>query len=149
MATISGGHKLAEKLREIAAGLSNGATLRVGFLERASYPSGKINVATVAAINEFGAASRGIPARPFFRNMVAAKSKEWPAAIAGLLVTTHYDATQTMELAGQAIAGQLRQSIVDTNSPPNASSTIAKKGAAKPLVDTGHLLQSVDYEVNS
>ena len=50
---------------------------------------------------------------------------------------------------GQGISGQLKQSIVDTNEPPLAASTIARKGFAKPLVDTGHMLQSVDYEVVS
>lgn len=81
--------------------------------------------------------------------MIAAKSKEWPAAIAGLLQTNGMDPVRALDVAGAAIAGQLRQSIVDTNSPPNAPSTIARKGHSKVLVDTGHMLQSIDHEVRS
>jgi hypothetical protein len=103
----------------------------------------------VAAVNEFGAPKAGIPPRPFFRGMIAAHKGEWPNAMAALLKENNYDAARVLQLTGEAIAGQLRQSIVDTNSPPNAPSTIARKGAAKPLVDTGHMLASIDYEVKA
>jgi len=146
MAKISGGEKLTAALRGIAEKASNAALVRVGFLENATYPDGK-SVALIAAIQEFGAPSVGIPPRPYFRHMIAAKSGEWPDAIAGLLKTNDYDAAKTLGQTGQAVSGQLRQSIVDTNSPPNAPSTVARKGSAKPLVDTGHMLASVDYEV--
>lgn len=148
MATIRGGDKLAAALADIARKLDNGGTLRVGFLEKATYPDGK-PVAMIAAINEYGAPAAGIPPRPFFRNMIAAKSGEWAPAIANLLPANGYDAVKVLDLAGAAIEGQLRQSIIDTNEPPNAPSTIAKKGFNKPLVDTGHLLKSVDHEVKT
>lgn len=148
MANMRGGENVARALRDIGEAISRPATLRVGFLEGATYPDGTL-VAMVAAIQEFGAPRAGIPPRPFFRNMIARKSPEWPAAIGALLVANRYDLTVTFQQAGQAIAGQLRQSIVDTNSPVLAESTVARKGFAKPLVDTGHMLQSVDFEVSS
>jgi hypothetical protein len=101
----------------------------------------------IAAIQEFGAPSRGIPPRPFFRNMIKAKSGEWPKAIAALLKANNYDARRTLMLTGEAIAGQLRQSIVDTNSPPLKPATIKRKGFAKPLIDTSVMINSIDYEV--
>jgi hypothetical protein len=175
MATISGGKALEQKLVELAAKLSKPGTLRVGFLENARYPSGQ-SVAFVAAIQEWGAPRAGIPPRSFFRSMVASKSREWPAAIAGLLKDNGYDATKALDLAGAAIAGQLRESIIATNAPPLSPITLmlrkwfpdhvgirgrdvgraARAVAAgestggvstKPLVWTGHLLQSVDHEV--
>lgn len=146
MATISGGDKLAAELAKLASQVSKAATVRVGFLEKATYPGGT-GVAFVAAIQEFGAPSRGIPPRPFFRNMIAMKSKEWPAAIGALLVANDYDASKALRLTGEAIKGQLAQSIRDTNSPPLAPSTIKRKGHAKPLIDTGVMFQSIDYEV--
>ena len=145
MATISGGDKLEFALARIAYELGSGATLRVGFLEGATYPDGQ-PVAAVAAWNEYGTAT--IPMRPFFRNMVAAKSKEWPEGIATQLRLTRYDVNLTLQRTGAAIRGQLQQSIRDTNSPPNAPYTIEKKGFNNPLLDTGHMLNSVDYEVN-
>jgi hypothetical protein len=146
MATISGGKKLEAALRDLARKVSSGGTLRVGFLEGATYPDGK-PVAMIAAIQEFGAPKAGIPPRPFFRNMIDAKSPEWPKAIAGLLKSNGMDSHKALQLAGEAIAGQLRQSIVDTNEPPLKPATIRRKGSEKPLVDTGHMLNSVDYEI--
>lgn len=148
MGAIKGGEKLAAALAKISAGVSKPATLSVGFLEGATYPDGT-SVPMVAAINEFGAPSRGIPPRPFFRNMVASKSPEWPKAVGDLLKANDYDAEKTLGHAGEDIKGQLQQSIVDTNAPPNAQSTIDAKGSSKPLVDTGHMLNSVDYSVKS
>lgn len=148
MATLTGGQKLEEKLRELAKNVSKKATLRVGFLEKAKYPDGK-PVAMIAVIQDFGAPSRGIPPRPFFRNMIAKYSKEWPWAIAQLLKDNDLDAEKALDLAGFAIAGQLRQSIQDTNSPPLAQSTIQRKGFSKPLIDTGHMYNSVDHDVET
>lgn len=79
--------------------------------------------------------------------MVAAKSPEWPEAIGRALVANNYDAEKTLRVAGEAIAGQLRQSIVDTNEPPLAESTKARKGHDKPLIDTSQMINSVDFEV--
>lgn len=146
MARMRGGEGVVKVLSEVARQVSRPATLRVGFLENATYPDGK-PVAMIAAIQEFGAPSVGIPPRPFFRNMIAAKQDEWGPAIADLIVEKDYDMTAALEVAGQAIAGQLRQSIIDTNSPPLAQSTIDRKGFDKPLVDTGHMLNSVDSQV--
>ena len=146
MARMRGGEGVVRVLSEIARQVSRPATLRVGFLENATYPDGT-PVALVAAVQEFGSPVNGIPPRPFFRNMIAAKQDEWGPAIADLIVDNDYDMTATLEVAGQAIAGQLRQSIIDTNAPPLAQSTVDRKGFDKPLVDTGHMLNSVDSQV--
>ena len=146
MAEVSGGGALVRKLAEIAKRVGAGGSVKVGFLAGATYPDGT-PVAAVAAIQDFGAPRAGIPPRPFFRNMVAAKKDEWPAAIEKNLVATGYDVNVTLARVGEGIAGQLRQSIVDTNEPPLKPATSRRKGFDKPLVDTGHLLASVDYAV--
>lgn len=146
MAVISGGSGLAAALAAIGRKLATQPTLRVGFLNGATYPDGT-SVPMVAAIQEFGAPSRGIPPRPFFRNMVAAHSHEWPAKLGQALQNAGMNPTQAMGQMGALISGELRQSIADTNDPPLAASTIKRKGFAKPLVDTGHMLGSIDFEV--
>jgi hypothetical protein len=148
MATIRGGQRFERLLRSIATSVSRPGTLRVGFLENATYPDGK-PVAMIAAIHNYGAPRAGIPARPFFSNMIAKKQGEWPAAIAGLLRANDYDAPRALDVAGAAIAGQLRQEIIDTNAPPLAPSTIRRKGFSKPLIDTSHMINSVDHEVRT
>jgi len=150
---LTGGAALEKKLEAIARGLSRAARVKVGFLEGAIYPDGT-SVPMVAAIQEFGAPAAGrkshpvvIPPRPFFRNMIAAKSKEWPKAMAVIARDHNYNADTVLRLMGEAIAGQLRESIINTNDPPNAPSTIAGKGFDSPLIDTSHMLDSVDFEV--
>jgi len=143
---LRGGDKLAARLAEIAKSAANAKTVKIGFLAGSSYPDGT-PVPLIAAINEFGAPSRGQPPRPFMRNMIAAKSPEWPDAIANLLKANDYDADKTLAQVGEAVAGQLRESITSLVDPPLAPSTIRAKGHGKPLIDTGHLLASVDYEV--
>jgi hypothetical protein len=144
--TLKGGEKVAAYLKTVADKVSRPATLRVGFLSGATYPDGT-PVAMIAAIDEFGAPSRGQPSRPFFRDMIAAKGPEWPEAIANLLKANNYDLHATLQQAGEAIAGQLRQSITNFNGAALAPSTIKKKGFDKQLVDTVQMLNSVDYEV--
>ena len=146
MASVRGGQKFERALTELAAKVAVPGTLRVGFLENARYPDGT-PVAMIAAINEYGAPSRGQVPRPFFRTMIAAKQAEWPKAIAGLLKANGMDALKALDLAGAVIAGQLRQSIIDLTSPPLAPSTIRRKQSSKPLIETGHMLNSVDHEV--
>src|SRR5260370_1264933 len=122
MATIKGGGKLEQALREIAEKVKHPAKLRVGFLAGATYPDGT-PVAMVAAIQDYGAPSRSIPPRPFFRNMVASKSKQWPADVAAAVKSSDYDAEAALALVGEHIRGQLQQAINDFNGAPLAAAT--------------------------
>lgn len=147
MAELRGGVKLQRALAELTAKLDTPGSVKIGFLAGARYPNGT-SVAMVAAIQEYGAPRAGIPSRPFFRNTIAAKQGEWPAAIAGLLKSTDYDTRRTLELIGEAIKGQIQQGIRDFVGVPLKPATIKHKGHAKQLVETGHMLNSVAYEVN-
>lgn len=170
MAKVKGGSKAANALRQMAIKIGRAKNVQVGFLAGATYPStprgslrkaykkrktavkgaaGGLPVAAVAAIQEFGAPRAGIPPRPFFRNMIRSKKKEWPNAIKNLLVLHNYDANKVLHLVGEAIAGQLQQSIIDLQVPPLKPATIARKGFAKPLIDTSHMLKSVAYKVKT
>lgn len=146
MVKLSGGDRLERALKEMSAKLTNAATVDVGFLEDATYPDGT-SVPMVAAIQEFGAPSRNIPPRPFFRGMINDKSPEWPEAVAELLKDNDFDARKTLELTGSAIKGQLQEAITEFDGVPLSPKTVARKGFDKQLVDTGHLLNSVDFAV--
>jgi hypothetical protein len=147
MAEVRGGAGIKARLEAISNGVRGGGALRVGFLENATYPNGT-PVAMIAAIQDFGAPNVNIPPRPFFRNMIAAKQKEWGPAIGQLLVDNDYDLQKALDIAGVAIGGQLRQSIIDTNAPPLSPVTIRRKGFDKPLIDTSVMINSIDHEVN-
>jgi hypothetical protein len=118
----------------------------------------------IAAIQNWGAPAVGIPPRPFFSNAIRAKKGEWPTAIRNLLKDNNYDALRTLQQTGEVIAGQIRQSIIETNDPPLKASTLRARGVApgmkydpekpatfgaKPLIDTGVLLNSVSYQVKA
>jgi hypothetical protein len=134
---------LARRLR-----VNDPVKVRAGFLEGRTYPDGT-PVALVAAIQDAGSPANNIPPRPFFRNMIADKGGEWPDALEKALEATDNDVERALGIVGEGIAGQLRQSIVDTNDPPNAPSTLRRKKGTKPLVDTGLMLASIDKEVVS
>lgn len=144
---IIGGDKLAPYLQGMAERLSKAKTVDVGFLAGATYPDGT-SVPTVAALNEFGVPSHNQPPRPFFRGMIAEKQGEWGPASAELLKANDYDTARILDQVGAAIAGQLRQSIVSFDGAPLAPSTVARKGFATPLIDTGVMSNSVDHRVN-
>jgi hypothetical protein len=143
---IRGGDKTQQYLNDIAKKLDKNETLRVGFLSRSTYPDGT-KVAMVAAIQNFGAPAAGIPARPFFTNMVTDKSPNWGKSLGNILVNNEYDVDKSLESMGAGIKGQLQTAIKTFSDVALADSTIEAKGFAKQLVDTGHMLNSVDYEV--
>lgn len=89
-----------------------------------------------------------IPSRPFFRQMLAEKSPQWGADMTEIMKSSDYDAKKTLSLMGERIAGQLKESITSMAEPPNASSTVRKKGFNNPLIASGHMQSSVDYEVD-
>jgi hypothetical protein len=146
VAVIRGGDRVDAYMANIARRIKRSGTLRVGFLEGATYPDGT-PVAMVAAIQNFGAPAMGIPPRPFFSNMIAEKSANWGPQLARILHNNGNDVDKSLELMGLGIGGQLVQAINDMNDPPLAPATIAGKGFEKPLIDTGHMRQSVDYEI--
>lgn len=170
--TLSGGDDLERKLEAISREFGKGGQLRVGFLEGATYPDGT-SVAMVAAINNFGAPEKGIPPRPFFTNMIRENSGKWGEEFQGALKLTNFDVRKALSLMGELIAGQIRESIVATTTPPNSPVTNLLKQrfpmggytfdevlrawddvaagktapAGKPLVWSGDMLRAVDYQV--
>lgn len=178
MATFTGGEKLKAYLAKLSEQVSRPGTLRVGFLEGATYPAGsakalkarykkrkaagaikgdegEMSVPMVAALNEFGGMVKSksgsyyrLP-RPFFRRMIAAKSTEWGTSLAEILKVNDCNTRKSLLLMGEGIKAQLVESINELVSPPLAPSTVAAKGFDKPLIDSGHMLASVDYDVKT
>jgi hypothetical protein len=146
MATIRGGGKLEAALAEIASKVTSDKVLRVGFLEGSTNAKG-VSIPMYAAVNEFGAPSRGQPPRPFFRNFIHKYSPGWPKIMKNVLKGTNYDVQRTFDLLGEQMEGELRQSINDLVSPPLAQFTIDRKGFDKPLIEHGDMVNSVKHEI--
>lgn len=146
MVKLSGGDKLEAYLKELGKKVENSAAVEIGFMEDATYEDGTL-VASVAAIQDFGAPAAGIPPRPFFRDMIAAEKDHWGEDLATLLKSTNYDAEKALDLMGEEIQGELQDSINEFVGIPLAPATIAAKGFDKQLIDTAHMFRSVDHRV--
>lgn len=109
----------------------------------------KQKLSNFASTHDVPAHTVTIPARPYFRHMIEARSPGWSAAMAKNLKATNYDGGATLARMGEGIKGQLQQSIRDFDEVPLARSTIAHKGNDKQLIETGHMVNSADYEVAS
>ncbi|STM78061.1 Uncharacterised protein [Escherichia coli] len=68
--------------------------------------------------------------------------------MATLLRANDFDTATALVCMGEHIKGQLQMSVRDWESPPNAASTARQKGFNNPLIETGHMMDSVDYSVD-
>ncbi len=148
--------KLQEALNEL-----KGRQLRVGWESSAVYPNGDV-VAVVAAQNEFGNPAKHIPPRPFMRPTITNKQTIWRDHIAKgamSVLESKTTAVNALSTIGQGIAGDFRKAIAQVTSPALATATVEarlrgkKQGKsvslsiAKPLVDTGFMLNSLTSTV--
>lgn len=115
--------------------------IEVGFFEGEKYPDGT-PVAAVAARNEFGGGK--VPPRPFMRTCIEKRKRLWRKIVQDNLAKNPDIRTTLAELADQMVL-DLQDFIRIWTNPPNAPSTIAKKGFNDPLVDTGRMMNSVDW----
>lgn len=102
----------------------------------------------IVRYNEFGTAK--IPARSFLRGSLYRNSKHgWRfvsrEAVKGVL-NGSLTGNKAYKIVGDRMVEDVKHQI-DIVGPPNAPSTIRKKGRNQPLVDTGGLYRSIDKEV--
>lgn len=101
----------------------------------------------VAARNEFG--SDTIPPRPFMKQSFDTHKDQLLKACqqAAKSVANGGDVQQALNSVGVTAKGIVQEEIRDGDFAPNAASTIKAKGSSKPLIDTGHMRQSVNYVI--
>lgn len=126
-------------------------------------------VAVIARIQEFGATiERGarsdiktkktteahtivIPARAFMRgawSAFKAARKQIQTKMAKQLIEKKITSDQYLAQIGLILEGYIAKSIKNGGWQKNADSTVAKKGFDKPLVDTAHMLKTVNSKVS-
>ena len=139
------------------ANFFGGHKVTAGFLDTPKYSDGT-PVATVAIQNEFGNPSKNIPSRPFFRNAIKANEQKW-GEVAGRLIESAIEGkileSQALEQLGSMIKGDIQESIIDGDFEQLKKSTLVARQsrkrtagvANKPLIDTSHMMRSVDYVV--
>lgn len=142
---ITGLQLAQDALRKELEKLQGGGYVLVGIHEGAEQPKGAdITMATLGAIQHFG--NEEIPARPWLDVGVEQGNKEYLEIIEEGAASGLYQ-NQILDQVGVVAVGYVQQYITDLKSPPNAQSTIRKKGSDNPLIDTGAMRQSVTYSV--
>lgn len=134
------------------------AKLQVGWFDTARYEDGT-PVAYVATIQEFGSAAQRIPPRPFMRPTIEQQRNAWRESIAAGMRTVLEGKRTALEVLGRVgmlAAGNVGETIASITTPPLKQSTLDARQrkkvtpgvSTKPLVDTGLMIQSVDYKVS-
>lgn len=123
--------KLATK--EVAVGFPLG--------QAQAYPDGT-SVVSVASSHVYGL---GVPKRDFMGFAKDEITNKTAPIIVKALKSENKDSLY--EAAGLTAQAAIQNAIVALDEPPNSPKTIARKGSANPLIDTGHMVQSVTYVV--
>ena len=110
------------------------------------YPDGT-PVARVGFQNEYGI---GVPERSFMRSTLKDNNSKYKQLMEKAIVDAikgKRKIKQSLGRIGNKVSSDIKQKIVAIQSPANAESTIAAKGSSNPLIDSGHMKNSVTYEV--
>jgi len=114
-------------------------------------PKGKVSesIIDIGIWNHFGT-SRGIPERPFLTNAMRdnrSKYRDSMRTAAKLILLGQASMGAVLSKLGIMAVGDIQSEITSLNSPPNAPSTVKKKGSSNPLIDTGQLRASITWVV--
>ena len=146
---FSGGLKMQAALSHLQKQLGSEPRLvRVGFLEGSECGRDRYESApSIAFILEGGAPAANIPPRPFFRKMINRRQATWSKILLAFLKTHSYDVRLALKGVGLRMGEELQVEMIELQDPPNAQSTITRKGFNNPLIDSRNLLRSIEFEV--
>lgn len=103
------------------------------------------DIAKIARWN--GEGTRTIPARDFLhfyeKNLNALTKNQGKYVAKAIMQGKNYD--HILRELGEVAESIIRQAIWNIQDPPNAPSTISKKGFNNPLIDTGEMVRSVQW----
>ena len=106
-------------------------------------------LAQIGAYNEYG--TKDIPARPFIRTTSDNKRSQWDAFMdkeLNDLAKGKGTIKSSLVALGADMETDIKKTITDWKSPPNAPSTQKqKRGVDNPLIDTGAMRNSVSFKV--
>lgn len=112
--------------------------------ESARDDPGSLTNAQLGAIHEFGTPT--IPARPWLVPGVESGNKEYIETVKHEMEAGRQP-EDILPVLGVIAVSSVQQYMTALRSPPNAQSTINKKGSSNPLIDTGELKSSVTFEI--
>ena len=121
----------------------DGRGVKVGLMGTETGEDGT-RVVDIAVYNEYGTGR--IPPRPFMRTFAAKGEVKQVAAKLGQKVNQGIDVTAILTTLGAWYAQAQKDHVIHSSWTPNAPSTIRKKGSAKPLIDTGQMVNAITWK---
>lgn len=117
---------------------------------------GELTLAGLATVLEFGTDKAGashnvyIHPRPFLSGTIDQNMQHYKQVarqVTDAVLVGEYPIEHAMGILGEQIVSDIKKNIIAGIPPGNQESTIRAKGSSTPLIDTGHLLDSITYEV--
>lgn len=118
---------------------------------KVGYPAAKVTPGVIsrAIWNHYGT-SRGIPPRPWLHLAMVKNRAEYSHLFKSLgarIITGSMSIETAVRTIGIKAQGDVQKSLIALRLPPNAPSTIRKKGSSNPLIDTGEMNQSTTHQL--
>ena len=136
--------KAIKAIEKIAKSMSGPDQVKVGLPKGSNdYPDGTSAI-MVGSVHEFGSPSRGVPQRSFLRSTVQENRRPYKGMfkkLAKQIIDGKIDSKKALGLIGLQVQGDVIAKISDGINPP------LKSRDGTPLNDTGHLKQSITFEV--
>lgn len=111
----------------------------------------EITNAELMFIQSRGSPLNNIPARPVIEPAIEKNrkviSQELAAAAKARFAGSPEQSLKHLNRAGTIAVNAAKRQFTDNDWPPNAPSTIRRKGSDRPLIDTGQLRRSITYVV--
>jgi len=134
--------------------------IKIGILsgtgEHPNSTSGQ-TLAEIAWWNEFGTSVKSgrsggeiitIPERPFLRSTMKENKNLYFRLMKSLIqkmLLLEIKIDRAEKILGTKVQSDIRKKITSLKMPPNAPSTVEKKGSSNPLIDTGALRQHINW----
>lgn len=137
--------KALEELERISKQMGKGPNgVKVGLPKGSNdYPDGT-SVIMVGTVHEFGSDSQGIPQRSYLRSTMIEKKRDYKKLFSklSLKIVRGMEVKKALGIIGLQAQTDVQAKIESIDSPP------LKNREGNPLIDTGHLRQSITFEVD-
>lgn len=137
--------KALKRLQKLGDSLKGPNLVKVGLPKGSNdYPDGT-SLIMVGSVHEFGSPLRGVPQRSYLRSTISEGKKKYRGVfkkLAEKITRGQMSKEQALETLGLLVTTDVKDKITDIKAPPLTSRD------GNPLVDTGHLRQSITYEVD-
>lgn len=137
--------KAIKLIEKIAKEMQGEGQVKVGLPKGSNnYPDGT-SVIMVGAVHEFGSPSRNIPERSYLRSTMQSNKRNYKnllSKLGRLIATGEMSAEKALRTLGLKVEADVKDTITDLKTPA------LKTREGNPLVDNGHLRQSIRHQVS-